>query len=486
MKTMIRLLWHLTIGMGILMAMIPTKAVSADGPFPLQRYTLTNGMRVWVQPRADSESVAVMIVLRAGSRYETLANNGVSHFVEHMLFAGTERWSEEEIKNVITRRGGRWNGSTGVEMTSYYSQVSAQDFDLALDWLSQIVFHPTFPAEKIDKERGVIFEERMGRYGWIINQLDAWGLGYELTRDVRRALYPGSTLGLRIVGEDASLDSLDRAGLMDYYRAHYQPGNAVLVIAGNVSAEHALERAQALFGTLAPGPRPADPLTPPVPDQGPYRVVVRGPLPTDQSTLMLGAQTVGLLHPDRWPLRILAEILTEDLMKEIRYRQGLVYGVGAYNDMFEDTGYFVISAMSESGHRAAILSAIERHLDQIRRGEIDAARVAEAQAALKGRWALSMEDNVERADWLADWAVMLPDGAPIPDYAASIDAVTSADLARVVDTYFVPGRRFLGTHEPIATVASVAQAAGLAVAAVVGLWGGRKLWQRARSRRAVN
>jgi predicted Zn-dependent peptidase len=131
--------------------------------------------------------------------YERLANNGVSHFVEHMLFVGTERWSEDEIKDIITRRGGRWNGWTGEETTTYFVQISAQDLNIALDWLAQVVFHPTFPADKIGKERQVIFQERLGRYGWLINTLDSWGFGYELDRNVRRALFPHSTLGLRIV-----------------------------------------------------------------------------------------------------------------------------------------------------------------------------------------------------------------------------------------------------------------------------------------------
>ena len=175
-----------------LLPILVTAKTAAQGsePFPLHRHTLPNGLRVWCQPRPDSESVAALLVIRAGSRYEDLANNGVSHYVEHMLFTGTERWTEEEIKEIIRRRGGRWNGWTGRERTTYFAHVSAQDFDIALDWLAEVVFHPTFLADKVDKERQVIFQERLGRYGWLINTLDALGFGYELDRDVRRALFP--------------------------------------------------------------------------------------------------------------------------------------------------------------------------------------------------------------------------------------------------------------------------------------------------------
>jgi predicted Zn-dependent peptidase len=453
-------------------------------PFPLYKITLANGLRVWCQPRPDSESVAALLVVGAGARDETPANNGASHFVEHMLFTGTERWSEEEIKEVIRQRGGQWNGWTGSEQTTYFAHVAAGDFAVALDWLAQVVFHPTFPAGKVDKEREIIFQERWGHYGWLINTLDALGFGYELDRDVRRALFPGSTLGLRVVGEDASLDSLDRAALMDYYQTRYTPGNAVLIVVGNVTPEQAFEQARVYLGDLAGrGEQPALPDTPAPLTGGPHQVTVRGPLPTDQMSLMVGARTVGRTHPDHWALQVLAEVLGNDLQEEIRYQQGLVYGLGAYQVSFVDAGYFAISTSSEQSHQPAILDAIERHLEHMRRGDVDAGKVAKAQAALKGRWALAMEDNVERATWLAQWASVLAAGQPVPDYPAAIDAVSPADLARVTAAYFTPERRYLGLHQPVVTVASGARAAGIGLGLALSAWAARRVWRWARARR---
>jgi predicted Zn-dependent peptidase len=451
-------------------------------PFPLQRYRLPNGLRVWCQPRPDSQSVATLLVVRAGSRYESLSNNGVSHFVEHMLFTGPERWTEEEIKEIIRRRGGRQNGWTGPERTTYLAHVSAQDLGIALDWLAEIAFHSTFPEDKVDKERQVIFQEKWGRYGWLINTLDKLGFGYELDRDVRRALFPDSTLGLRLVGEDASLESLDRAALLGYYRHHYTPDNAVLIAVGNVACEQVFEQAEDYFGDLEQGGRPSAPDDPVLPAGGPHQVVVRGPLPTDQVSLMVGARTVGRAHPDRWALEVLAEILGEDLVQEIRYRRGLVYGLWAYNTFFDDTGYFVISTMSERDKREAILSTVEEHLERVRQGGVNAERVAEAQTALKGRWALVMEDNVERAMWLARWVSALSADEPVPDYQAAIDAVTPEDLSRVVVTYFTPPRRYLGLHQPVVTVASGARAVEIAAGLGLSAWIARRLWHRVRER----
>ncbi len=337
--------------------------------------------------------------MRVGSRYETRANNGISHFVEHMVFDGTEKWpTEEAVADAITHRGGHWNGWTDEETTTYFVQLAQHDFDLALDWLSQVVFHPTFPADKVDKERDIIFEEKMGRYGWLLNALDALGLGYDLDRDVRRALFPGSTLGLRVIGEDASLDKITRQSLLDYYHAHYLPANSALIIVGNVDVEQAREKALTYFGQAAcegTAIAPIGPATPPLPQHGPHHVTVRGPFPTDQSTLAIGMRTVSESHPDRWPLEVLAEVMEEDLLKDIRYRRGLVYGLSAFNDQFADAGYFGIVTQAESQKRAEVQHTIEQYFDRVRRGEITAEQVTNAQAALKGRWALDMEEGTQ-------------------------------------------------------------------------------------------
>jgi predicted Zn-dependent peptidase len=463
--------------MTITSSVVPAPRISFD-PAAVQRFKLHNGLRVWIEPRADSESITALLVVRVGSRYETPVNNGISHFVEHMAFDGTEKWpTEEAVADAITHRGGNWNGWTDEETTTYFVQLAQRDFDLALDWLSQIVFHPTFPADKVDKERDIIFEEKFGRYGWLLNTLDKLGLGYELDRDVRRALFPGSTLSLRVIGEDGSLDKITRQSLLDYYHAHYRPENSALIIVGQVGQTSAREKVEQYFGQLPGGPAQpigAERADPPLPSRGPQQVMVRGPFPTDQSIVDIGMRTVDAAHPDRWPLEVLAEVMEEDLMKEIRYRRGLAYGLDAFNQQFDDVGYFGIVTQVESSKRAEVQRTIEQYYERVRRGEITAAQVANAQAALIGRWALEMEDGTRRASWLAEWAFESGD-QPIPDYAAAIQAVTVVDLQRMVETYYTPVRRYAGLHHPIVTVPRSGRLIGLAAGLGLVFWLWRKL-----------
>jgi len=169
-------------------------------------------------------------------------------------------------------------------------------------------------------------------------------------------------------------------------------------------------------------------------------------------------------------------------MEDIRYQRGLVYSLSVYNAFYDDTGYFAISTNSQQEKKREILETIEIQLERVRQGEVDAEQVAQAQAALKGRWALSMEDNVQRAVWLAEWSSVLAADEPLPDYQAAIDAVTPADLTRVVEDYFTPQRRYQGIHQPIVTVSSSAQIAAAILGLGASVWLGRKLWRRSKSR----
>jgi len=358
-----------------------------------------------------------------------------------------------------------------------------EDVAKALDWLAQIVFHPVFLPEKLDKERQVIFQERWGRNGWIINALDSLGFGYELDRAVQRALFPESSLDVRTTGEDESLDRLDREALLRFYGRYYTPDNATLILVGAVSPEDAAVLAENCFGALEPHGRPAPPTTPPLPLVGPHNVVVRGPMATDQVRFVAGARTVGRFHRHRAALDILATLVEGALTREIRYRRGLVYGLSASNVLYDDTGYFAITTTSKSGNEEIIREEADAFLERVSRGEIGAGTVAVAQRALKGRWLLSMEDNVARAKWLAEWSSALAPNEPVPDYRAALDAVQPEDLAEVVALYFTPERRFEGLHLPVVTLTGSVEGALIAAALFAGVSATRRLSRRRRAGR---
>jgi predicted Zn-dependent peptidase len=176
-------------------------------------------------------------------------------------------------------------------------------------------------------------------------------------------------------------------------------------------------------------------------------------------------------------LAVLAEVLQEELLKEIRFRRGLVYDLHAFTDYFADTGYFGLITEFDSRQRAEIQRVIEQYFDKVRRGEITVEQVHHAQAALKGQWALEMEDSADRAAWLAQWAFEADDHS-IPDFNAAIDGVQAGDVQRMVETYFTPERRFVGLHHPAVTVPRGARLLGLAAGVSALLWLARRLWRQ--------
>jgi predicted Zn-dependent peptidase len=199
--------------------------------------------------------------------------------------------------------------------------------------------------------------------------------------------------------------------------------------------------------------------------------------------VMIGARTVGRAHPDSPALDVLGVYLDKVLTEEIRFQQGLIYGLWAGNVDFDDAGYFAVQTRVEGKSREGILDAIHAHLSQVQQGQVDVAKVDEAKAAIMGNWALDLEDNFWRARWLATWPAVLAGDQDLPDYAAAVEAVMPEDLSRVASTYLTPERSYVGQHRPVLTVASGARLAAAVLATGAAAWTGRRFWRRARKRR---
>jgi predicted Zn-dependent peptidase len=447
----------------------------------LHRARLPNGLRLWCKPRPGSGTVALMLQIPVGSRHETKQNNGVSHFLEHMVFTGTKRWAENEVTEVIRRRGGEVNARTGVEDTIFHLHLKADDLDLGLDWLAEVAFNPTLSADKFDKERDVIVQEKGGRWGGFKGFMD-WvedhGLGWNVFRAVRHRLFPDSPLLLPVIGDDNSLNSLTRDDLLKFYQTHYVASNMTLVVVGDVQPAQVEASAARHFGGRPGGARPAPPTTPP-PAVGGFNLRLVGPNINDQGQVLLGAPLPGLSHPDRYPLGVLAEMMDTALTRDIRYERGLVYGIDVYPAMYADVGYFVVYTTADSDKFAEILAEVEAQIDRAIAGEIDPARLEEAKTGMRGRALLAMEGNLNLAWWLTEDALYTPDDQPVPDFFAGIAAVTPAEVQRVARNYLAPDRRYQAIHRPGLTPARMRPAL---VAGGVGVLVGA-LWLLQRRRR---
>ena len=434
-----------------------------------------DGLRVYIEPRPGSPSVAVALAVGVGSANETPLDNGAAHFLEHYLFTGTARWTETELQDEVERRGGSWNGQTTLHKTVYHVHLPADALDFGLDWIQQVVFQPRFDNKLFERERNVVFQERGGRRGFASNTLERLGFGIDVGRARRGLLFPGTGMALSVAGEDASLDAMTLDSLRAFYSRYYVPSNAALLVVGGVSAEDVLA---ALPGIFPAGPAVAAP--PPLPALPPVdpalRAVVRGPWDNDEQTLSIGARGVGVTSPDFWALRLLTQVLDKALTRELRQARGLVYTVGAGLSAYGSTGEISVTTSAHGEHTAAIRAVVNAAFDRAVAGDFEPGAIDDARAYLRGLYALNHEDNFNRAWWCADYVMM---GVSPPEVAGALDAVTPGQLQDVAKRYLAPEYRREALHDPIVTAWSGGLLA-LGLVSAGGLFLRWRLTRRAR------
>ena len=440
----------------------------------IEQTTLPNGLVVWCKERAGSGSVVLRLVVRVGARYETEGQNGIAHFLEHLIFDGTPRWQEKDIRQVIERVGGSFNGYTGHEGTIYEVEVMAEHLGLALDWLAEIVFRSSLSDEQVRKEKGVIFQERGGRMGaffnWLEDLADRLHIEYDLYKSLMRQLFPGAALEREVTGYERTLQRITRQDLLAFYRRFYIPNNMTLLIVGDVQAPTAFAEAATWFGEFKPGHTPP---ALPAAQPGPTRFVeVRMQWPDwiDRAYLWYGARTVGLNHPDQASILVLSWIIGDRLREEMRERRGLVYWLGAANNTMTDVGYFSIETDADGHNVDAILDYIDQVLAEVKTGKLAQTDLDYAKRAIRGRNVLSMDSNDRLAEVFTGPALTLRPGESLPDFFAEIEAVTLHDLQRVASTYFTPDNSYMALSRPAFTFREVAIGVGgalLALAPVV-------------------
>ena len=294
-----------------------------------EHQVLDNGLRVLTAPMPQAQSVTCMVMLAAGSRYETPDTNGIAHFSEHMFFKGTKRRpSARDIAGEIDAIGGEFNAFTGKEYTAYYVKCAAEHRDIALDVLADMLRNSRFDPEEIDREKGVIIEE-MNMY--FDTPRDFIGGVYE------ELLYGDQPLGWDIIGRKETVRGATRETFMSYLDRWYHPPRMVLGVGGQIG-DGLLERAQELFGDLPRGetgePVPTKPY-----EGGRVKVFTKE---SDQAHVVLGVPSYPLEHPDRYALQALANVLgggmSSRLFTEVRERRGLAYYVFGLNHSYTDAG----------------------------------------------------------------------------------------------------------------------------------------------------
>ena len=394
-----------------------------------RKTVLDNGLRIVSSFMPHTRSVSITIFVGTGSRYEKDTEAGLSHFIEHLFFKGTEkRPTARDISEAIEGVGGVINAGTDRELTVYWAKVATPHFDLALDVLADALLHSKFDPEEIEKERKVVIEElnmiRDDPREWIDVIID-------------EVIWPGQALGRDVAGTKETVNSFTRDDALSYLARHYTPRNTVVSVAGNVPHEYVVHAIEKALG----GWKGGEPQTfaPAQNSQSAPRLRLESKR-TEQAHLCLAVHGLSMLHPDRFVLDVLNVILGEGmssrLFQEVREKRGLAYDVHSYVSHFLDAGAATVYAGVDPRR---INSAIEAILSELRRlkDEVPDSELAKAKEYSKGRLLLRMEDTRSVAGWMGAQELLTGRILTVDDVVQIIDAIRPADLQRVAQELFV-------------------------------------------------
>jgi predicted Zn-dependent peptidase len=395
------------------------------------RKVLKNGLRVITIPMPSFESATAMVMVGAGSRYETKKNTGISHFLEHMAFKGTtKRPSAMDIASLIDGVGGECNAFTSKEITGYYVKAAATNVDLCLDVLSDMLQHSKFDQGEIDKEKGVILEEKN-----LYEDTPSRHIGdlYEIL------LYGDTPLGREIIGTKEVISGVNRQDFVDYMQSLYSANNLTVVVAGGIKTAEIEKKVEQYFGEM----KSFDTIrhSKQLEEQIKPALFVQKKT-TEQVHVGLGFRTVSVHNEEKHALSVLSAILgggmSSRLFSEVREKRGLAYYVRTGSEHYQDVGNLVSTAGLDPKRVEEGISVIVNEYAKISgsKSGITKKELDKAKEYLKGHFVLELEDSRSVAGYFAQ-AEILEKKIEIPEeIIAKIDKITVEDVEAVAQKYF--------------------------------------------------
>jgi predicted Zn-dependent peptidase len=406
-----------------------------------QKTTLDNGLRIITCPMPHTRSVSVCIYLGAGSRYESDVQAGVSHFIEHLCFRGTEkRHGAKDISGAIEGVGGVINGGTDKELTVYWCKVAQIHFQLALDVLADMVLHSRFEKKDIEKERHIIVEE-------ISMSKDAPNQLVGMMID--ELLWPDHPLGRDVAGTRNSVATMTREQMLDYMTCEYSPKNTVISIAGNIQQDEAVNDVNKVLGKWVNGKTRLNYLA--------YQELKNPRLKiehreTEQTHLCLALPGLSLQHPKRFTLDLMNVILGEGmssrLFLEVRDKLGLAYNIHSYLDHFQDSGALTVYAGVKPENLEIGISAVLEQLTLLKE-KVSPEELTKAKELSKGRLLLRMEDSRSVAGWVGGQEVLNGSILDVEEVVSIIDAVNAEEMCALAQELLVGDKLRLSVVGPI-------------------------------------
>ncbi len=390
----------------------------------VEQFTLPNGLRVIAEPLPHLRSVSIGVWVRAGSILEKPEENGLSHFIEHLAFKGTERRSARQIAQEMDAVGGYLNAATSKLSTTYYAKVIDEDLELAADILSDIVIHPAYDPREMDKERSVVLEE--------ISMTDdsPEDVAYDL---VAEAMFGDQPLGRTILGPRGIIEGCAREDILAYRARHYSPMNACVAVAGNFEIAQLREILNRYFGDWQGSAGEMYPVN--LVNRQPQ--VLTAEKDTEQAHICLGYTGIELGSEDVYAMAVFNSVLgggmSSRLFQRIREESAMAYSVYSAPSAYPHCGDFTVYAAVSPKNVKTVVGQIDEEIEKLLTEGITEEEFRMAKAQLKGGFILGQESAYNRMNGMGSNLALMNRYIPTEETIRRIEAVTRQDAQRVAE-----------------------------------------------------
>jgi len=406
-------------------------AVTSTSSRNIRKTVLPNGLLVLTESMPHLRSVSMGAWIGSGSRDEAPEVNGVSHFVEHMVFKGTTSRSAQQIAREVDTIGGNLDAFTGKEMVCFNIKVLDENVAPALDVLSDLVLHPTFTPEELAREQGVILEEI---------KMDEDNPDYLVHEIFTQNFWKGDALGRPILGTEKTVSSFDQKIVFDFYNSRFTPRNMVFSAAGNLEHDAFVAQVERQFGSLA-ADGAAQFVRPEAPVATPH-ITLKRKKSLEQVQLCLGVAAPPVNDPDRYGVYLLNTMLgggmSSRLFQTIREDQGLAYSIYSEMNPFRDTGSLCVYAGTSVDKTEKVLRLTLEELRRLKEETVSEAELKRAKDQLKSNMVIGLESSGSRMSNLARQQMYFGRFFGVDEIIEEIEAVSSADVQKLAQQLFRP------------------------------------------------
>ena len=401
---------------------------------------LKNGIRLITVPMKDNPTVTALVMVEAGSRYETLENNGISHFLEHMCFKGTENRTYSDISYELDKIGAQYNAFTSYDCTGYYAKSHHKNLPEILDVLSDIYLNSDIPQVELDKERGVIIEE--------INMYE--DLPQRKVYDIfTNLLYGKHPMGWTIIGPKENIKKMTREDFLKYREQFYFGNATTVVVAGNIEQTEVKKLVEKMFAKME-SKKLIKPLK--ISESQKTPALKMEYKKTDQSHLILGFRTFDLFHKDKTTLEVLNAVLSAGmssrLFKKMREELGICYYIKSFLSFSYDAGYLGVRSGVGNGRLEEAISGIIKELQKMKEELVNEKELEKTKNILISELVMHMETSNDHAEFYAEQEIFHEEIKSPNEMVKEIKKITPADLQKLAKKIFIDVKMNLAVIGP--------------------------------------